>query len=95
MASTAPTADTFTRWALGLMASALVAGGGAMVSILWTMREDVTEIKTSIFPVSKQVDDHETRIRTLERPNTDNTGTRDGVQTWRPGDSTFRRTPSY
>lgn len=75
------TNDSFVKWMLGVSSAIVVMIVSAIFGSILTLREDLATIKvelenvtkevTIVHTIQKQVDDHEYRIRWIERENPD------------------------
>jgi len=70
--------DTFVHWILGISATVVVGVGGALITTLWRLAQEVTKISTEMKALNHsveltcgniqiQVSDHEQRIRSIEQ----------------------------
>ena len=64
---------TFPRmlsWAVGVASLSLVGLGGAVTTIAWNTYNRVTEMSVSLNHISFLLQDHETRLRSIESSDT-------------------------
>lgn len=59
-------AESFIPWILGVIGTLLVLGVGAIARVLWAIKADQGEIKTSVAVIANQNSDHGRRIEDIE-----------------------------
>lgn len=59
-------AESFIPWILGVVGTLLVLGVGAIARVLWAIKADQGEIKTSVAVIANQNNDHGRRIGDVE-----------------------------
>lgn len=58
--------DQIVPWILGIVGALLVVGVGAIARVLWAIKSDQGEIKTSVAVIASQAVDHGRRIGDIE-----------------------------